>query len=495
MKVLFDPIYSTQPHKCSSAYKYKRIASDLLAARDDAFIYWPIPDWSDEEARDWFPKDPRIKYIETEACKDRVREYQIFYKELEDRISFFGSLWDYDVLITMRTALVPIIRVSMNSPRLKRLPWMKKVVLLEEMAILGFRKTVPTSNPAVQDISTIAGYLASDVSYITANHVRDGIIQTAKGIFAPKQVMSLREKLRLASPISLQEVQTKAPEHMFKRGEEPFCLGFVGRMSNSMTRLPEVYEVMDKNWILKGDKGFKVIISTVTTGIKLTPPDFVIVEHNPRDVFWKRVREDMHLVISMSIDAEFSLSLIEPVMLGTPLVIAREEWTEGLLGPEYPFFVDNKTQAYGMVKAFHDNYAAMYERFLEWRGSTFVPRFGPNGIYSRNLYEDVLSEIVAYDDYVAKKLIEDHPVRGNNAVAKIISERVQDRESFNLMEVLEELAEDGAFRNLGNKLGEANVNRNLTFMSPWHEMKVLLRTFYGFTDASVEVGHMRKKAQ
>ncbi len=36
MKVLFDIIYSTQPDKCSSASKFKKIALQLLAAQ--AFV-------------------------------------------------------------------------------------------------------------------------------------------------------------------------------------------------------------------------------------------------------------------------------------------------------------------------------------------------------------------------------------------------------------------------------------------------------------------------
>ena len=493
MKVLFDPIYSTQPHRCSSAVKYRRIATDLLAARDDLFIYWPVPPWMDEVSEAWLPKDPRIKYLDHRVSKDRVREYQLFYRELEDKVSFFGSCWDYDVLVTMRTAQVPTIRASMNSPRMRRMPWLKKVVLLEEMAILGFRKTVPLSHAEAQDALTVLGYLSADVSYITANHVRDGIIQAARKIYSPSKVLDLRQRLRLASPILLDEFSTKGPQHRFRRGEEPFCLGFVGRMSNSMTRLPDVYEVMDKNWIMKGDHGFKVIISTVSTGVKLPPPDFVVFENNPREKFWARVKEDMHLVISMSIDAEFSLSLIEPVLFGTPLVIAREDWTEGLLGKDYPFFVKGKTQAYGMVRAFHDDYETMYREFLDWREESFRPRFAPGGLYERNLYRDVFDEVAFYDREVSERFAAEHPNKRENNIARLIVEHVGDRDEFVLFDVLRELDKAGALRNLGDKLGEEDGQRNLTFQTPWHEMKVILRAFYGFEDASPALGHMRRK--
>lgn len=491
MKVLFEPIYSTQPHKCSSASKYKRIATDLLAQRDDVFIYWPIPEWTDETSHNWLPKDERIRYIDHNVTKDRVREYQLYYEDLERKVAFFGECWDYDVLITMRTAQVANMRASMNSPRQKRMTWLKKLVLLEEMAILDFRKTVPVSAPEAQDALTILGYLTSDISYITAQHVREGIIQRAKTIYSPSQVNMLRDKLRLVNPALIDEFSTKGPQHRFKRGEQPFCLGFVGRMSNSMTRLPDVYEVMDKNWIMKGDQGFKVIISTVSTGVKLPPPDFVVFENNPREKFWARVKEDMHLVISMSIDAEFSLSLIEPVIFGTPLVIAREDWTEGLLGKEYPFFVKGKVQAMGVIRAFHDDYDAMYQKFVEWRETHFKPRFEPGGVYDRNLYRDLLTEIGDYDWQVSNRFREAHPNKETNKIAQLVMERVADKDEFVLFDVLRDLDKDGTLRNLGDKLDEDD-KRNLTFMTPWHEWKVIFRTFFGFTDASTQLGHMRR---
>ena len=493
MKVLYDPIYSTQPHKCSSSVKFKKITEDLLAARDDVFIYWPIPDWADEAARAWLPQSDRIRYIPHDVSKDRVREYQCYYRDLEDKVAFFGSCWDYDVLVTMRTAQVANMRVNMNSPRMKKMAWLKKVVLLEEMAILDFRRTVPVSSVEAQDPLTILGYLTADVAYITAKHVREGIIKTAKGLFAPSMVNRLRDRLKLVNPAILDDFGTKTDAAMFHRGQEPFCLGFVGRMSNSMTRLPEIYDVMDKNWIMKGDKGFKVLISTVSTGVKLPPPDFAIFENNTRERFWERVKEDMHLVISMSVDAEFSLSLIEPVIFGTPLVIAREDWTEGLLGPEYPFFVKGKVQAYGMVRAFHDDYAENYARFLEWRETHFLPRFQEGGVYAVNLYKDLHAQIVAHDREVDQRFREGDPNKEDNKIARMVMEEVGDAEEFNFFDALWAIHEAGKLRNLGDKLDPArNANRHLTFMTPWHELKVILRAFYGVTDGGIEPGHMRK---
>jgi hypothetical protein len=40
---------------------------------------------------------------------------------------------------------------------------------------------------------------------------------------------------------------------------------------------------------------------------------------------------------------------------------------------DYPVFVDNETEAYGLVKAFFDDYGGTYARFVEWFRTRFVP--------------------------------------------------------------------------------------------------------------------------
>lgn len=493
MKVLFDPIYSAQPHKCSSAAKYKKIAARLLAARDDTFIYWLIPDWADEAALEWLPDDKRVKYFKTPCTKDRVREYQIYGSELEQYVSFFGKTWDYDVLITMRTSQVPTMRASMHCSRIRSMTWLKKVILLEEMAIMDFRKTVPISHAEVQDALTALGYLSADLTYITANHVRDGIIKEGRSIFAPSRGRQLDSKIRLVNPAVIDTYEAKKQEYRFKRGEEPFCLGFVGRLGKSMTRIRDVYDIMDKNWIMKGDKGFKVLISTLTQIQMVKPPDFVVIENNNREQFWARLRKDMHLVISLSIDAEFSLGLIETVALGVPLVIARYDWTEGLLGKEYPFFADTTAQVHGIIKAFHDDYETCYARFIAWREEVFKKRFQPGGLYARNLYDDLMAEIGTYDEITAARMAKDHAVKRNSELISTVFDAIEGRDEFVLHEVMTELEEAGKLRHFGQKT-ESGVNPSaaMTFYTPFHEWKIMFKAFGGWTDASTQLGHFKR---
>ena len=110
MKILFDPIYSGQLTGCSTAFKCKTLVETALHRnkRDDFFFYWMVPPSLSEEEQAWLPQHPNVTYIEFPYLKDRMREYMMFRAELDEVLAFNGTHWDFDVLFTSRTALVPL---------------------------------------------------------------------------------------------------------------------------------------------------------------------------------------------------------------------------------------------------------------------------------------------------------------------------------------------------------------------------------------------------
>ena len=122
LKILFDPIYSGQLTGCSTAFKCKTLVETALHRnkREDFFFYWMVPPNLSEEEQAWLPQHPNVTYIEFPYLKDRMREYMMFRAELDEVLAFNGTHWDFDVLFTSRTALVPLSRAVMSSPRQKR---------------------------------------------------------------------------------------------------------------------------------------------------------------------------------------------------------------------------------------------------------------------------------------------------------------------------------------------------------------------------------------
>ena len=156
MKLLFDPIYTGRVHKCASAVKFRRLAEALLS-QTDAFIYWCVPDWVDQEGMDWLPTDPRIKYIALEQSKDRYKEYRRVSYEREKVFSYLGDYWDWDVAVTNRTSMVPTLNAVSNFHSRKSED-LKPILIIEDFPLMGF-KIAAAINPTVeQDMYTVLGY-------------------------------------------------------------------------------------------------------------------------------------------------------------------------------------------------------------------------------------------------------------------------------------------------------------------------------------------------
>src|SRR4051812_4505629 len=106
-KILLDPIYSAKPSHCASARKMWLFVTHALEHRPDLYFRWLVPQNLPPEEKEWFPQHPNVELIEYPYNKDRMREYQVFTAEMESLLAFNGSMWDNDVIVTMRTQQVP----------------------------------------------------------------------------------------------------------------------------------------------------------------------------------------------------------------------------------------------------------------------------------------------------------------------------------------------------------------------------------------------------
>jgi hypothetical protein len=308
---------------------------------------------------------------------------------------------------------------------------------------------------------------------------------------APSVVRKLEQKIKVTSPSVIDTFELKKPEYWFDKSK-PFCLGFVDRMSNVQSRLALVYDVMEKHWITKGDEKFKVVISTVSTGIKMKPPDFVTLQNSTREEFWRLLKEEMHVILFMATEAGFGMSFMEPLMFGTPVIVAREEWSEALLGYDYPFFVNGETEAYAMVKIFHESYAEMYKKFSVWQQTSLKSRFSKGGIYETNFYDAVYDAIQKQSDLI-QTYAEKFPQKKNNKVIRSIVNHTNFKSEMVLLDVIRDLGYDKELYHLADKTEpDDRYLRSLVFSTSWNEFRIILKTMYGWEDASPVVGHLKR---
>lgn len=490
MKYLFDPIYSGQPHKCSSAFKYTEIAKRILEVDPTAFIYWPIPDWVKEEGREWLHKDPRIKYFDVFAFKDRVREYLRFPEWLENATFNNGTHWDCDFIVTMRTAQVPNMWLNKSPYRDNRQHNLSRIILLEEMALLTSRLTVFANHPIATDLTTVNGHYMASRSYITASHVRNQIIVAAQNYLPPSKVRELDSKLNLVRPLTLNDFE-HLPDSIVHGEKKPLKATFVGRMNRSMSQFELSSKSTEYEWIMNGTEGIEYKASTVSEIIKDNPLHCEIRQNN-REQFWKMLREETDVVLYMAIDGEFSLSMIEPMVLGIPVILNKTEQSVGLVGRNYPFFVSGKNEVIGFLKAFRADYANQYAKFLAWRDNEFLERM-TTGAYKHNLFEHVIQGIEEDRAAIFENLVQFQPKDVSNKKSDFLrgyDDLLISSDEIRLPQILGTIpGADG----IKDKMAPDDwLTRSMSFQTPWQPLRLRAMAYHGYVDASHETGHMKK---
>jgi hypothetical protein len=481
MKVLFDCVLTAKPSKCSTTVQFITLAK-MLMEDPTKFVYWPIPDRLTEEEKEAYPKHERILYIPIHQYKDRMKEYNRINDRLENLLSFNGDTWDWDVVVTVRSTMVSMMKVLALSPRQKHRAWSKRVVLIEDMMVLSKKPTVALSHPEVQDRMTIEAYLAADAVLMPAYHQKNWVGEVARQYFSPSTVMRALRNVREVCHLNLPEFKLKTD--LKYKGDRPLGVCFTGRLERFGTRIGDVNEVMVKQFIADKE-GLRLFVCTVTDGSIIFSKDIVEVLHPNRDEYWRICREEMDVAIVMSVDVELSASFLEMISFGVPLIVVKAPWSIAQFGDSYPFFIKNLSQAHAYISMFRKNYSEMYEQFMKWQKEWFVPtytkRINEDGLYKWLMYEINRTDLEGKDMESLK----------NNAIVKLMNEKGGDE--FVMFDLIDALGETD-LETLAKKTEEGDrETRSLVFSTPWNEFRIALMGCYGWEDASVKTGHMRKK--
>jgi len=492
MKLLLDCILtSSRPRKCSSTIQFITFVNRTLAARDDVFFYWLIPNWLDEElVKEDYPQHERIRYIRVPQHRDRTKEYFTVSRELEYAAAFNGPTWDYDMLVTTRTGAAAVLRLIMNSPRQPKLTWLRRLIVIEEMPLMDFKKTVSTINADVQDLYTMSGYLAADRVCILSYHEKGFIMRRARDFFAPSVVRRMDGLIHPVITSQFSDYRLKQPDEYPEAQGRPFCVAHSGRMEMA-NRIEEINKVMVSHYALKGT-AVRLLVTTVSDVIKEFDQSVVEVQQATREEFWELCKKDMDVFLKLSTEGGFSLALLEPMMFGVPAIIMREPWSEALFGKDYPFFVNNEVEAYAYVGMFYEDYPTMYAKWSDWHNDVFRPLM--NARFQTDLLYDYLdAELDVVAGHVTRYR-EAYPGKCENGFVADLLGEVGDSDEFRFKDVIERLHEKGKVNvHIRNKIqDDARDGYNLVYSTAWHEYRAMFLAFHGWEDASTDVGHLRR---
>lgn len=483
MKLIFDCILTQTPDKCSTNSQFLTLAEKLLAETTDTFIYWPRPDRLTDEEQAMYPKSDRIKYIPLHQSKDRMKEYNRINPVLEDLLSFNGDTWDWDVLVTVRSTQIAMMRVIATSPRQRHRGWTKRIVLIEDMLVMSCKPTIALSNKDVQDRLCLEGYLAADKVLLPAYHEIPWIVEIAKRHFSPARVREIKNKITEVCHLNMPEYKLKTK---FKfDGKRKLNVAFVGRLEKSAARLSSLNEIFTNQYIMRGED-VQSHVCTVTNGTRVIDPEITNYRHPKRAEFWKICEEELDLGVFFHTDLEISMSMLEPIALGVPEIVKKADWAVGMFGDDYPFYVDNEAQAYALITAFTKDYDKMYAKFAKWQKEWFVPT------YNKRIAEDGLYKHLM--DFITTPAEQDPATELSNLKTNEIVQLIalKGGDEFVLFDLIRALGKTD-LRSLAKKVEEGSKEAvSMVFATPWNDFRLGLITFYGYEDASVKTGHLRK---
>lgn len=493
LKILLDCVVTAgNPASCSTNIQYITFVNRVLAHRQDVFFYWLIPDYiSEETEKAAYPQHPHIRYKRVPQHRDRTKEYLTLSKELDTSLAFNGDMWDFDIVLTMRTGLMPMFKMLAIAPRSYKMTWLKQFWLIEAMVLMDFKPTVMTFDPDTKDRFTLCGYLAADTVWLTSQVDKPEITRRARELFPPSTVMELEKKItpvgygNYQDPISKDPADFPDPEN-----GKPLCIAHAGRMEHA-NKIVEINKLMVSNFAMLGDK-VELLVTTVSDALKVFDTDVVNMRQASRDEFWELAKTKMHVLINLAEESGSALSVLEPMMLGVPAIIGPRRKTEQTLGADYPFIVDNITQAYAMVRMLYEDYPTMYAKWVEWQQGAFKKilhyRMIDQGIY--NLMDRRVSEF----DEVRARFTKEKEGKADNKFVKDVLAHVEGRDEFVLYDVVKEMVEQ-------KKVGSVILKKmtpsyrdslGLIWVPDWNVIRNILLCFYGWEDASPALGHFRR---
>lgn len=493
MKLFFDCLLTApSPKQCSTTMQFMKLFELLVGVRDDIYFYWAIPNDLSKEARAEYLEHDRIKYVEIEQkWKDRNVEYRRLPAEYSRILRNDGECWDWDVMVTVRTPLIPNMRAIASSYRIPKSSRKKKIILIEDMMVCTKKPTVAIGDMEAQDIMLVTGYLGADVVLCPAYHQKQWALEIAKEHLSFSHVNAIRKKFREVSHLCLEDYKQRGlkTKHRFKGGRK-MNVAMVGRLERFGMRLDDINEILANSFIMGSDK-IHPFICTITAGEAFVDTCAIEVRHPKQKEFWKICREEMDLTLAFSIDVELNMSKLEPTLFGVPTIAIRAPWSEAMFGVDYPFLVKTKNEAYGWIKAFADDYEKCYGMFAEWYNSWFIPTYKSRE-EEDGMYNILVEECLNYQDQLIKHVSD--TFEDNKFVADVAAE-MPIGEVFDMDDVLSAMVK-------AKKLEGAQIAKyrngvdgfNLAFTQDWHLVRVGLQLYHNVKDAGKDLGIFIKTA-
>jgi len=503
MKVLIDPIHTNDPQFCSANYKMQTLMRWVLEQRSDVFFYYLLPDpelshksWATDH--DWLLQHPNVRYVPVPCSHDRMHEYGRINPVLEDALAYKGELWDWDVLLTGRSTMAAVMRMWMT--RAAR-SWQRRLLVADDFPIVSFKKRVFQPDRAAGDLLALTGYMAADRSYIFSMASRALILNEARKWLAPSRVKTLEGKLVTAISRTFDVVRCKdeavvqaTAARALALPPRPLTVACTQRLSGKVDRNDDVLDTFFRQYAYHGGEGRLRLLLTSNSRVvdryETERFSHLEVKRAPREEFWRLMREEVDLIVAISNDEDYPLSLIEPVTLGVPLIIGDAPYVRPTFGKDYPFIVNGPVEAYAQLREFALDYAGAYEKFRQWHEAWFQPEMQRrNALWFGHLFLDDLE--------AHRQLLDQRYASSTNRVVDDLTDWAgrHGKTAFTMAEALRELDREKRIGHLYTVYCKSRAATSLAMTANFNEYRQVLIHGRGWRDASITVGDFERASK
>ena len=382
VKLLCDPIYTLRDTRgCIAHFSVDECARHVLKTFPDSMVYYirppkeplGIPFIFEESLKEDFPG--RVKYFEGDfSPNNRVYEFLWRPQWFIDLAAMTGKAWDWDVLLTMR------------GPAMEQVKWLnfpkplspKKIVIQDHFPIFDFKVGAKGLYSTTKDLqlTVLTSYLLADKVVVGADYEVRGIMKTAKSYLSPAMCKRLQKKLSSGFIIPRGLDTTYPLKKKAKRKGEKVVGIFTQRIGLSGRHPFAALDTFFYSFVRRDPKKVKFHIST-NSMIGLNQDlfkkySFVEFYQATRVEFYKRLKES-DFCISYSTTEGMTTSILEAICWGCIPILVRYEWSEDMVGEDYPFLFTSLTEAVAMVDKILDDPEGSLTTYQVWYKSWFLP--------------------------------------------------------------------------------------------------------------------------
>ena len=339
------------------------------------------------------------------------------------------------MLFTTRSFCLPLLRASTREER-----GMRWYTLLDLLPGMNFKSTVSMWWEGEAFLSL--AYSMVDRVFFTPEWERKEAMKTMRKYISPNLLLKGQDNMRITyyhPDLDYERIYRKSISN-----DTALNVIYAGRRNNTQKKWDDIVKLFRDYWLKRKDKvNFFVASASKNQGDEVEP--MWDMQRLPREEFYQRL-ENQDVTISMSIEEEIPLALVEAISYGCIPVVRKAQWSVGMFGEDYFGLVRNEAEAFALLDLIAEDKQKYFDMFKEWYEGFKENYLIPYGDFKQNLLDDANALKKRRAEYFSRKVPIEEEHEGWMEMCKIISDNTEIGEEFNLMEKMEELGKKNLLR-------------------------------------------------